>query len=80
MDRSEVLQRIGEILRESLDDDGLRVSETTSRDDVATWDSLGHIRILTAVEESFGVRFDLEEVSLITNIGQIVDLVLRKPR
>jgi acyl carrier protein len=78
MDRNDVLRRIGEILRESLDDDGLRISETTSREDIATWDSLGHIRILTAIEESFDVRFDLEEIPLITNVGEMVDLVLQK--
>jgi acyl carrier protein len=33
---------------------------------------------LTAIEESFDVRFDLEEIPLITNVGEMVDLVLQK--
>ncbi len=78
MDRNEVFQRVAEILRESVDDAGLDVCDETSRDDLAAWDSLGHIRILTAVEESFEVRFDLDEVPLLSDVGKIVDRILQK--
>jgi acyl carrier protein len=78
MSKAEVLVRVGDILRETFDESALKVSESTSREDVPAWDSLGHIRVLTAVEEAFGVRFDLDEIEGITTAGAIAELVLRK--
>lgn len=50
----------------------------TRRDDVAEWDSLSHIRLLTAIEASFGVQFDLEEIVNMTSVAAIVDLLYEK--
>jgi len=33
------------------------------RDDTPQWDSLNHLRLITAIEEAFGIRFDMREVS-----------------
>jgi acyl carrier protein len=32
------------------------------RDDTPQWDSLSHLRLITALEEAFGIRFDMREV------------------
>ena len=35
------------------------------------WDSLGHMRLLAAVQERFGVRFDLTEIIRIERLSDI---------
>ena len=59
-----------------LDDFDLR--EDTTADQVPGWDSLSHVRILTAVEEAFGVRFKGLEVVRLMNVGQLQALVEKK--
>jgi acyl carrier protein len=59
-----------------LDDFDLR--EDTTADQVPGWDSLSHVRILTAVEEAFAVRFKGLEVVRLTNVGELQALVEKK--
>ena len=51
-------------------------------DTVATavpgWDSLSHVRILTAVENEFGIRFRGLEVVRLRNVGELQALIDRK--
>jgi acyl carrier protein len=78
MSKDDVMLKLADIFRDTFDDDELEVTPGTSRDDVDGWDSLGHIRILSSVEEEFGIRFDLEEVEEITTAGQLADKLLKK--
>ena len=78
MSKDDVMTRLAEIFRDTFDDDTMEVAAETSRDDVDGWDSLGHIRILSSVEEEFGVRFELEEVEGITTAGQLAEKLLQK--
>jgi acyl carrier protein len=39
---------------------------------------LTHIKLIVAIEMSFGVRFSASEISDLENVGHIADLVHRK--
>ncbi len=54
------------------------VSETASPDSLRSWDSLRHMKLILAVEETFGVRLTDEEIVSITDVRSIVALVERK--
>jgi acyl carrier protein len=45
---------------------------------VPGWDSLRHVRIIMAVEESFGIRFRTLEVIRLKNVGELQTLIDRK--
>ncbi|HEX7851703.1 MAG TPA: acyl carrier protein [Sphingomonas sp.] len=75
MDEEEILRRIEEVVRDQLDDEAIVLSRTTRADEVDGWDSLAHVRIMIAVEEEFGVRFQTSEITSLKNIGGLVDLV-----
>jgi acyl carrier protein len=65
------------ILRElSLDD--YPIDGDTLASEVPGWDSLSHIRVLTAVEDAFGVRFKSHEVMRLKDVGELNELVRRK--
>lgn len=42
------------------------------------WDSLNHLRIVMAVEEEFGVRFDPDEVVAIESLADLLAMVGKK--
>jgi len=65
------------ILRElSLDD--VELSDTTTASMVPGWDSLSHVRIVSAVEDGFGVRFKTAEVMRLKNVGDLQALIDKK--
>lgn len=41
-------------------------------------DSLEHINLLVAIEAEFHIKFDIEEVLTMKNVGEMVDTILEK--
>ena len=52
-----VYQKLTEILRDVFDEDALVAVPELTADQVDGWDSFAHLRLIFAVEKSFGVRF-----------------------
>lgn len=75
MDDEEILRRVEEVVRDQLDDETITLTTATRADEVDGWDSLAHVRIMIAVEEGFGVRFQTSEITSLKNVGGLVDLV-----
>lgn len=77
MDLSNLLLDVQEIFRDNFDDDALVLTRETCADDIEDWDSLEQINLLTAIEKKFGLKFRLEDVRGLENVGDLVDLVVR---
>ena len=43
--------------------------------DIEDWDSLAQINLIIAIEKEFGVKFNLEEISKLKNIGEILEII-----
>ena len=54
------------------------VSERTEPNDIAHWDSLGHMNLIAEVEGAFGVTFEVDEIMEAVNVGAIVRLLREK--
>lgn len=59
-------------------DCNIHLTPELAMEDVDGWDSLSHIRLMIAIEQRFGVKFNAAEVASFFNIGQLVDLVQMK--
>lgn len=57
------------------DDETLRVTGETTASDVAGWDSLTHITLISAVEDYFSVRFAMKDLVKLKNVGELIDLI-----
>ncbi len=51
---------------------------TASSTTLAAWDSMGHVRLLGAVEEEFGLQLEMEDFDELTSYPLIVDYVEKK--
>lgn len=80
MDRTEVKAKLEGIFRDVFSDDTLAIREETTAADVPGWDSLRHIDLIVAVEKGFGVTLTTREVRSMKNVGDMMELVLRKAR
>jgi len=75
MDDEAILRRLEDVVRDQLDDETIALTRATRADEVEGWDSLAHVRIMIAVEEEFGVRFQTSEITSLKNVGGLVELV-----
>jgi acyl carrier protein len=73
-----ILAKLSEVFRDVLDDDGIELTRSTSAKDVAGWDSLSHVRLVVAVEQELGIRFDAAEISGLANVGEFADVIAKK--
>jgi acyl carrier protein len=73
-----VSDALKQLLLRELRLDDFEIGDDTTADRVPGWDSLTHVRILAAVEASFGVRFSTLEAIRIRNVGELQALIDRK--
>ena len=51
------------------------VTLLTKPDDIPGWDSMGHIALVSSLEQAFGLSFDVDEVMEMEDVRQIVKIV-----
>ena len=78
MTREELLQQLTTVFQDVFDDEQLTISEQTSAADITDWDSLMHITLISAVEDEFQVKFGMQEIIEMQNVGQMADLIEQK--
>ena len=72
--QTEILTRLQSIF-DGLFLDEVVVTPELSAKDVEEWDSLLHISLVVAVEETFGIRFRVGEVEAAKNVGDFAELI-----
>ena len=78
MTKAEAMQALTPIFRDVFDDDSIVIDEDTTADDIDDWDSLSHITLMSAVEEEFGVKFTMGEVSGMENVGEMAEIIFER--
>jgi acyl carrier protein len=78
MTREAIFERANKVFRDIFDDDSITVCDETTADDIEDWDSLEHINLILALEEEFGMKFSMGEVTAMKNVGEAVNILLAK--
>ena len=68
--------KIKNLMASIFDEDASQIDEQASPDSIAKWDSLGHMNLIVALEEEFGVTFTDDEIPEMLNF-EIIYLVLK---
>lgn len=74
----ETLEKVIEIVATTCDVDKSEVTENSTVGDFPAWDSVGHLSILSNVEEAFDISFEPEEMMEIEDVKDIVAAVNNK--
>jgi acyl carrier protein len=67
----EHLERICLIVSDVLDIDAASVSPDSAQGDIPEWDSLAQLRIVTALEQEFGVKPTMREIPELNSVPAI---------
>ena len=78
MTRDEIFNELNTIFRNNFDDESITLKDTTSSGDIEDWDSLEQINLVMAIQNKFKVKFNIEEVNAMKNVGEMVDFIMRK--
>jgi acyl carrier protein len=76
MTQAEALDWIAEMFEEPKG----RISSDTARSEIPAWDSLGHLILMSALDQQFGIRLTPAEVSSLASVKDILDILSRHQR
>ena len=74
----DTLEKVIEIVATTCDVDKSEVNENSTVGDFPAWDSVGHLSILSSVEEAFDISFEPEEMMEMEDVKDIVAAVNAK--
>lgn len=72
-------EKLAELVGELFDLDPASVKDELTPEDVDLWDSLNHLRMVTAVEQEFGIQLSTADIESITSVRVLRTLVERHP-
>jgi acyl carrier protein len=68
-------EKLVEIVAELFDLDPAAVDDALTPEDVELWDSMNHLRLVSAVEEEFQIKLSMQEIESIHNLGALRALI-----
>ena len=78
MDINEIKSKVCEIVAGICGVEISEVSENSTVGDFPQWDSVGHLSILSQVEEAFDISFEPEEMMEMEDVKDIAEAVNQK--
>ena len=65
-----VVDRLARVFRGTFGLDPGRFSKDTAPEDVANWDSIGHMNLVANLEKEFGVQFEVDDIMEMSSAGK----------
>lgn len=74
MNRQEILEKVVELVNDTLDIDDVELNEDTNLKGLGA-DSFDLLELVTALEDEFELTMDDDDVEKIATVGQVVDAI-----
>lgn len=74
----DIREELQAIFRRLFDDEAVEITENTQPKDIQGWDSLMHVRIITAAEKHFKIKFSMADVRTFSDVGSILKKISEK--
>jgi acyl carrier protein len=70
-----IVNDVNTIMKEIFKDQKLVISRDTRSSDIEKWDSLSNMHLIVAIEDHYKIRFALDEIQFLKNVGELYDCV-----
>ena len=77
MSRNESMKKVTEIFHDVFDDESIVLFDSTIADDIEDWDSLSHITLISEIEDAFGIKFSMKDITGMKNVGEMLDILTK---
>ncbi len=78
MKKDEIFKQLHMVFQDVFDNEHIIITESTAAEHIAEWDSLMHITLISAVEDEFQVKFSMQEIMDMKNVGEMMALIEQK--
>ncbi len=68
-------ERINKVLADILDLDDDQISDNLSPETAESWDSMNHLRLVTAIEQEFSISLSMNDIQSLQNVSMLRALV-----
>ena len=76
MEKSTIEYKVFTIFKDIFDIEGIEISLDSQPEDIEDWDSIGHIRLMLAIEEEFKIQILAEKAAELNDIQSIVQYLM----
>ena len=76
MTRHDILAQLQTIAAETFGCSPMQFQEATTAVDIDKWDSLRHLIFISAVEQGFNVEFDIDDISGLTSVADLITVIV----
>ena len=73
--RDDTLEKMNDIFQTYFDDETIHLQESTTAADIDEWDSLAQVGLILIIERTFSLRFSMDEIDKLANVGEMVALI-----
>ena len=80
METEEILRELDTIYRDILKNENIALTPATTAKDVEGWDSLTNMRLITAIEKHYNIRFGLREILKFKHVGDLCASIQAKKK
>ena len=74
----DVKPTLNAVFQRVFDNDQIVISDEMTANDVNEWDSLAHINLIMEIEAEFNLKFTVDDIVDIKNVGEMIQLIERK--
>ena len=74
----DVKQTLNTVFRRVFDNDEITIFDEMTANDVEEWDSLAHINLIMEIEAEFDVKFTVDDIVDIKDVGEMIQLIENK--
>jgi len=74
MSDNEILEKLALLFKEVFKEE-IKLSASTSPNDIGSWDSLNHMILIKRIEETFHFEFDLFDIVELRNVEDIINII-----
>lgn len=73
-----VRETLNLVFRRVFDNETITITDETTADDIEEWDSLAHINLIMEIEAEFDIKFTVDDIMDLKNVGEMLELIERK--
>ena len=75
MDRSKIEYSIINIFYDIFEVEDIVIKDKFSQKDIGDWDSIGHVRLMAAIQDEFNIDIPFENTINLSTVRDIIDCV-----
>ena len=73
--RDDILEKMNDIFQTYFDDETIHLQESTTAADIDEWDSLAQVGLILIIERTFSLKFSMDEIDKLADVGEMVALI-----